>query len=419
MKLSLIIVGNELLQGKTQELNGFWLSSFLMSKSIELTQMIIVPDEKEMITECLNKTLQMNDVVLISGGLGPTADDITKEALAEYFNRDIIKSELALEIATEQYARIGKDFSEANNDYEKIPEDFHPIRNPAGLAPGLRYKNTQGKLVFALPGVPREFQAMFHDELYPYLVKNYQLGLKQKELFVIRTKKIPEERIFNKLVPQLWGELAQFGYVSSLPQIMNVDICVLLEEEDPMVIKQKKESIKQLVLSTPLKDYIWHFGGETLEEVILMKAKEKGITFGFAESCTGGLNASRMTDIPGASASFWGSITSYSNEVKQKALGVKSKTLKDYGAVSEQTALEMAKGCLKNLNVDIAISTTGIAGPDGGSKDKPVGTIGVGFATKKDYSGAEMFHLHGDRLTLKKRFSQSALFKLLEVIESY
>ena len=215
--------------------------------------------------------------------------------------------------------------------------------------------------------------------------------------------------------PKLWEKLSQFGEVSSLPHKLGVDIGIKLTAETDQEILEKKEALNTIMQDTTLKDFIWHIGSESLEEVIIEKAKEKGLTIGFSESCTGGLLAHRLTNVSGSSSVFWGSIVSYANEVKMGCLQVEKDTLKNHGAVSEQTAFEMAIGARKNLGVDIAISTTGIAGPLGGSPEKPVGTVGIGSSTK-EITESEILHFQGDRDQLKYAFSQAALYKLLDII---
>ncbi|MBL7666130.1 MAG: CinA family nicotinamide mononucleotide deamidase-related protein [Bacteriovoracaceae bacterium] len=419
MKLELIIIGNELLQGKVQEINGHWLAGFLANKKIELSRINIIKDDSKLIQEATKRSLQRAEIVLLTGGLGPTEDDLTKQALTDMFSKKLIVTKHSLDLAKEHYQRIGRNFEDANTNYEKIPEDFFPIRNHVGLAPGLRFITADGKLVLATPGVPREFYHMFEHEIYPYIEKNFEMNKKIKKILSIRTKDISEEKIFSQLCPHLWADLSQFGYVSSLPQILNVDIGVQIEYEKESEFQEKQEKIKKLVNGTKLKEYIWHWGDESLEQLIVENAKAKKIKFGFAESCTGGLNSERITNVSGSSSVFWGSVVSYSNEIKTNILKVNPETIRNFGAVSEQTAIEMAQGAVKELGIDIAISSTGIAGPTGGSEIKPVGTIVIGHATKNGNAYAQTFHLHGDRVGLKRRFSQKALFELLEQINRY
>jgi nicotinamide-nucleotide amidase len=273
-----------------------------------------------------------------------------------------------------------------------------------------------GKYIFCAPGVPREFQHMTRDIIYPILCDKLETQASQLEIFNIRTFGIPEEKIFHEICPGLWEQLEEFGSVSSLPQIMNVDITLRLQKDSQL--ESKKEKILEIMKNTPIWDSVWQIGTTPLPEYIVQKAKEKNLTISFAESCTGGLTASNITDISGSSSVFLGSVVCYANEVKTGLLGVKEQTLIDHGAVSSQTAYEMAEGARKTMSSDIAISFTGIAGPGGGTEDKPVGTVGIGWSTKNS-TDSKTYQFRGDRLKLKERFMTKGLFKLLKIIENY
>jgi nicotinamide-nucleotide amidase len=353
------------------------------------------------------------DIILTSGGLGPTPDDLTKNMLATFFNKEICYNEESFRITSQHYNRSNREYNKEKIDYHNIPNDFYPVANPVGYAPGLAY-DFDNKKIFSLPGVPLEFQSMLTKEILPTIPKPESIT---KHL-IIKTWKIPEATIFNELAPTLWKELKQYGEVSSLPHALGVDIGIklIVDSQKELVLKQKE--IMTYIQTSPLNEFIWHIGPELIEEIIVKEANMKNLKIGFAESCTGGLCASRITDIIGSSSVFWGSIISYANEVKVKSLNVEDETLKNFGAVSEQTALEMAIGAKEHLNVDIIITTTGIAGPGGGSPEKPVGTVGIGVSSKNG-SSSKMHKFNGNRKMLKQRFSQIALMTLLEEIRSY
>ena len=412
MKIQLIIIGNELLNGKISDRNTAFLAKRAFENNFQLTKTHIIGDDPQSFYKALNEAWEDSDLVLTSGGLGPTKDDLTKSMLADFFKKEIKENKDALKFAQKIYADKGKEYPE-KVQYHHIPEDFKLLHNRIGYAPSLKYES-DNKVVCALPGVPSEFQVILDEEILP--------GLKKKEtLFkhvIVKTYGVPEAQIFYKIAPKLWQELEAYGEVSSLPHAYGVDIGVKLIEEDQNIIDQKEKEIILKIKEHGLETYIWHIGNESLEEVIINEAKAKNITFGFAESCTGGLNASRITDIAGSSAVFWGSVVSYANEVKMNSLNVKEDTLKNHGAVSEETALEMATGAREHLGVDIAITTTGIAGPGGATPGKPVGTVGIGLSDKHE-SSSKMYYLNGNREQLKLRFSQVALFTLLERIRKY
>jgi nicotinamide-nucleotide amidase len=413
MRFDLIVIGNELLNGKIQDINTHFLASSLTKAGHELGKVQIIQDSPREFKQALQSSIENSDIILTSGGLGPTPDDLTKNMLASYFNKKIIYSEEAFKVTTQHYDLAGREYNTEKIDYHNIPEDFFPLRNPTGYAPGLGYK-FKSKRIYSLPGVPLEFQSMFTEEILPTIPSQENI-IKH---FIIKTWKIPEAKIFQELCPSLWADLEYFGEVSSLPHVLGVDIGVRIKAHSENEIESKQKKIITLLNECALKDYIWHIGPELIEEVIVKEADSKNIKIGFAESCTGGLCASRITDISGSSSIFWGSIISYANEVKIKSLNVSEQTLTSFGAVSEQTALEMAIGAREHLNVDIAVTTTGIAGPGGGSTDKPVGTVGIGISSKNG-SSSRIYNFSGNREMLKMRFSQIALMSLLEEIRLY
>jgi nicotinamide-nucleotide amidase len=251
---------------------------------------------------------------------------------------------------------------------------------------------------------------MVEEEFFPIIKQYFNDRIQENHQVIIRTEGIPEEKIFNELCPTLWSDLEKFGKVSSLPHTIGIDIIVSYYGE-----KIQLEEIKKIINGSLLAPHVWHWGPESLPELILKKSLEKNITFSFAESCTGGLVSSKITDLSGASQVFIGSVVSYANAAKENLLDVDSNTLEKFGAVSSETAIEMAKGALNKFKTDIAISITGIAGPSGGTPEKPIGTVVIGFATINS-SGAKIYTILGDRLRKKERFSDRALLTLLEMI---
>jgi nicotinamide-nucleotide amidase len=408
MDFELIIIGNELLNGKVKDKNIHWFSKYCNDNNFKLSGVQIIGDSKVEFTKALDKAKLTADIIVTTGGLGPTKDDITKSMMAQYFNKEIQHSIDALKITQAHYKRGNREFNSEVNKYPEIPQDFKALYNPTGYAPALSFEFEEGKYIFNTPGVPSEFQSVVTESITPLLPKSNTFS----KHIIIKTWRLPESHIFMKLCPDLWEKLEAFGEVSSLPHLLGVDIGIRISNPS------FEQEVLELVNSTALSEFIWHIGSESLEEVIVEKAKLKNIKIGFAESCTGGLCASRITDVSGSSSVFWGSIISYSNEVKINSLDVQSETLKNFGAVSLETAKEMAQGAFRNMNLDIAISTTGIAGPGGGSIDKPVGTVGIGITTKNG-SSSEIYNFNGNREELKFRFSQMALFSLLEKINEY
>jgi nicotinamide-nucleotide amidase len=417
IRIELIIIGDEILNGRISDLNGPYLAKTLMQKGLILNNISVCGDSFKEIDQAVQYALARSRIIFITGGLGPTKDDITKTSMAKIFNKEMLKSKDAEHITIENYERYGKEWFPGQNHYNFIPTDFIPTQNFNGLAPGLIYVQESqlgAQHILLAPGVPKEFQQMLKEIFIPMLIKRNLCPDISKEQVVIKTSGIPEEKIFKEIYPKLWNDFSIYGRISSLPQRTGVNIIVSLHEDQnyDTVLSQ----IKNLILKNPLKDYVWQYGDLSLPELIIKKARDKNITFAFAESCTGGLSSSKITDVSGSSDVFIGGFITYSNELKVKSLDVSDQTLKKFGSVSEETVLEMAIGTLKKSNCDIAISWSGIAGPLGGTKEKPIGTLSLGWVSKDGESGTCIYHFKGDRLQLKNRFSDQGLMKLLSLI---
>jgi nicotinamide-nucleotide amidase len=399
----LIVIGQELLQGKTLERNFGWLAPELFKHHLQLVKVDIIPDEISAITQAMSEGSQQAQIVLMTGGLGPTQDDQTKLAWSEFLKGDLEFNQRTRDLVTQHYARIDRNFSEVENGYDHIPLGSDSIPNPVGLAPGL-FAFKEDRLFFALPGVPREFQAMFKQEVLPKILDQSQ-GQNQTYLqnLVFRTWGCPEEKIFSELTPHLWDDLAQIGSVSSLPHLWGVDIGVQIQAKHSEQLKAKAAQVRKVVYASKIPSILWQEGEKDLFTYTLQLIAEKKLSFGFAESCTGGLLSHLFTEVPGVSTHFKGSAITYQNQVKENLVGVSSESLSKYGAVSSEVAEEMALGLAKQLKVDIALSLTGLAGP-GGDKNHPVGTIFYGLYVRGKIS---TYHacFKGDRNLLKMRFA--------------
>lgn len=413
MKIGFLAIGNEILHGKIQEANGPWLATFLRQYGLSLTAQVNCSDSPEDIQDSLKFLYEHCAFVICSGGLGPTPDDVTKIALANFFNKGPIQvSSQAKLVAQEHYRRFDRELPEGHG-YGFLPKDFVALHNPSGFAPGLLLQEKE-HLLLAAPGVPKEFR----DMLMSHLPKLVALHSKEDLVFLnFRTKGIPEEKIFNELCPGLWERLATFGSVSSLPHPYSVDVGITLRGSAEE-LKVSESEIHDIIKNSPLKPHIWSVGLVSLEEIIIKEAAQKNLTFSFAESCTGGLCASRITNFSGSSQVFWGAVVSYDNSVKENVLGVSVDSLSQFGAVSEIVAKQMADGVRNKLNTQLSVSLTGIAGPGGGTTEKPVGTVWIGLSNGKN-TKAHKFQFKGDREALKYRFSQVALFHLLDLIRDW
>lgn len=415
LAVSMIVIGDEILNGRTTDLNGSWLSKYLFKIGLEFKSLRFIRDNVEEINAALDASFKDSDIVITSGGIGPTLDDKTKSTIAAYFGKKIVERPDVVPVINDNYIRFGRTWTKETNHYHFFPEDFIATPNPKGLAPGIVFVTPDKKLIMSGPGVPREFTEMVEVEFYPLIKKYFSERLQENYQTVIRTRGVAEEKIFFELCPTLWQELEVFGKVSSLPHTIGIDIVISYHGDEANHLK-KSEEIKQHILKSNLGPHVWQWGNRALPDLVLEKAKMDKKTFAFAESCTGGLSSSKITDIPGSSAAFYGSVVCYDNSVKENLLKVKSDTLKEFGAVSVETAKEMAEGARILLNTDYAVSISGIAGPSGGTPEKPKGLVAIGFASK-DKSGAHLFQFPGDRIRLKERFSDMALLTLLELME--
>lgn len=414
MKVGLLVIGSEILDGKTTDTNTRFLAEFLKHNHSELHTTATVKDDEPAIHRGLHALFDVCDVVVTSGGLGPTKDDMTKHTLASYFGRMVSFSEDAFKVATENYERKGRSFAGKEHGYSYLPMGFEALSNSSGFAPGL-FVHHEGKYLISGPGVPREFKSILEDHFVSRIAVNFRHDF--LDVVTIRTKRIPEEKIFEEVDPTLWEKLEVYGDVSSLPKIIGVDVTVNIRGKTQTELQSKKLAVLKIFEESPLKPNIWHTGIESIEQIILAMAKKKKKSFGFAESATGGLCSSRVTDISGSSEFFVGGVVCYNSSVKTDVLGVNPKTISEGSVYSTQTAEEMAQGLREKLKMDIAISVTGLAGPTGGTEEYPVGSVSIGIATK-DSVKAISYRFFGDREQLKMRFSQAALMTLLEELEN-
>ncbi len=415
LNVSMIVIGDEILNGRTSDLNGSFLSRYLFKKGLHFKSLRFIHDDESDLIKALDDSFNESDIVITSGGIGPTLDDKTKNILAKYFGKKIIERQDVADVVTKNYSQFGRNWTPSQNFYHHFPKDFFAINNPRGLAPGLGFFDSdKQKLILAGPGVPREFTEIVELEFFPLMKKYFEKRLVENYQTVIRTKNIPEEKIFYELCPTLWDELSVFGKVSSLPHTIGIDI-VISYEGSLKEHENKQKKINEHIQNSKLSSFVWQYGNVPINELVLKKAIDKKVTISFAESCTGGLTSSKITDLPGSSQIFMGSIVSYSNDTKTHLLNVSSETLKNFGAVSIEVATQMALGALNEFKTDYAISLTGIAGPEGGSEKKPEGFVVIGYASKKK-NGARFFQFPGDRIRRKDRFSDMALLTLLELM---
>ena len=372
MNVNVMTIGDEILIGQIVDTNSAWIGQQLNLIGLEISQNVTVSDTRYGILEGLKHVSKDADIILITGGLGPTKDDITKKVLSEYFGVDLVFNEAMWKHIQDMFSKRGYPLQEAHRTQCYLPANCKTLHNKMGTAPGM-WMEHEGKIYVSMPGVPYEMKYLMEFEVIPKLKTRF---VPQAILHrTIRTAGVGEGML-ARAIEDFETNLPDFIKLAYLPNIAQVRLRLTArgsnETELNTVLDEKVEELKKLI-----PQYIFGYEKETIPEVVGSIAKEKGVSIGTLESCTGGFIGHQITAIPGSSAYFKGSVIAYSNEIKMKLLNVNKETLKNHGAVSEQTVIEMVKGGLKTLNVDYAIAVSGIAGPSGGTPDKPVGTIWI------------------------------------------
>lgn len=386
----IITTGDELLHGTTSDTNSAFISWRLFGTDINVLKHITVGDKIDSIITAVSEAFVNADLIIMTGGLGPTDDDNTVEGISRIFKRNIITDKSAEMKMTDFFQSMKIRIN--NNDYKMaaVPDNSIVLKNRKGLAPGFIIEDNNKTLV-ALPGVPAEAEKMFDEEVLPYLKKRYKYHTGNRlmlKLTGIRESDINSRINTLKLDDKItWGISAKSGVC---------ELCFISSEPE----FTDKEKIASL-LYDEFKKYLIGNGFNSPDEELVNLLKKKQLTISTAESCTGGLIGKRFTDISGASKIFIGSVTAYSNSIKTEVLGVKESTIEKFGAVSEETAAEMVIGICRLFKSDIGISVTGIAGPEGGTEEKPVGTVCFGFyINEKLFTVKEYFRGDRDRIRI-------------------
>lgn len=401
MNACIISIGNELTSGQAINTNSTYISNFLKKYGIPVRMVITVGDERESIFEAMNICQNDGDLIFITGGLGPTHDDITKAVVSEYFESKMVFHEEILNQIRNIFDRRGIVMSDSNLTQAMIPDKAEIIPNPIGTAVGMKFKK-EGKLFYIIPGVPSEMERILTDFIYRDLETLSNTKIKSK---VIHTTGMSESELYEKL--KKWINDQNQIEISILPHFTHVDIVLNTSASNGSdILNLSKSEIQSL-----LCDIIYGYDEETLESVIANLLIDRKLSISVAESCTGGLIADRLTNVSGSSAYFKMGVVTYSNESKINLLKVNPAIIKDFGAVSPETAKEMAISIRKLSNCDIGLSSTGIAGPLGGTEKKPVGLVYIGISMDGLLEIHE-FRFLRDRITNKNLFSQMALNQL-------
>ncbi|SOE19897.1 competence/damage-inducible protein cinA [Spirosomataceae bacterium TFI 002] len=396
MTLSLaevVTIGDEILYGQITDTNSQWISAELDKIGIKTIRKSSIGDSKEEILAILNESSKRANIVLITGGLGPTKDDITKKTLAEFTNDTMVINEHALAFITDFFTKRGREMSEINKLQAAIPSKATYIHNAVGTAPGMWFEHN-GTVFISMPGVPHEMKWLMSNSLLPKLQERFS---KEKYVHkIIRTVGIGESFLAEKI--EEWEDALpshiKLAYLPGKSQVKLRLTGIGLNEAE-----LKTDIDKEIAKVLPLiENYVFSLTNENFEAAIGRMLLEHNSTLATAESCTGGNIAAMITSIPGSSAYFIGSVVSYANSAKVDVLGVEQEVLDTVGAVSEQTVIQMAEGAKKKFNTTYAIATSGIAGPGGGSEEKPVGTIWIACAGPNGTKAIKTMMLK-DRLT--------------------
>ena len=375
MKAELITIGDEILIGQIVDTNSAWMGQQLNLLGIEVYQVTSVHDNHDHIMKALAEAEENADLVLITGGLGPTKDDITKHTLCEYFGTELVFHPEVLEHVRSLLSSRNVNINQLNTDQALLPASCTVLHNSAGTAAGMWFERNNTIFV-SMPGVPFEMEAIMTEEVFPRLTK---LGITQSIVHkTVLTIGLPESMLAEK-IEQWESALPDFIKLAYLPSPMMVRLRLSGYGTDQSELEAEIDrQVKKLLGIIP--ENVFGFDNDNLGLVIGRLLKESSRTLAVAESCTGGKIAHFITSNPGSSAYFKGGVVAYSNEIKNKLLDVSSEIIETFGAVSQQVAEAMAKGAQKVLNSDYSVATTGIAGPDGGTEEKPVGTVWIAVA---------------------------------------
>lgn len=368
MNITIINIGDELLIGQVVNTNASTMSRMLTAAGMDVLKTMVVGDERQAIWNAVDEAMHSSDAVLVTGGLGPTKDDITKKLLCEYFNSELVESSVALDNVKRIFESRGYELTPVNRAQALVPKCCEVLNNDLGTAPCMWFSN-EGKILVSLPGVPFEMEWLMCNRVIPKLQETFKTD-------IIITKNILVQGIGESFLSDLiepWElSLPKHIKLAYLPVAGLTKLRLTVHGSyDPSILKGLYELAGKYIVGEDC---------ETLDELVHKTLTERGLTLATAESCTGGNIARLLTAQAGASVYFKGGVVAYSNEVKESVLGVKHSTLEAHGAVSEETVREMAEGVRTRLGTDLAIATTGIAGPDGGTSEKPVGTIWIAVA---------------------------------------
>lgn len=405
MRTEIISVGTELLLGQIVDTNAAYLSKLLPELGIDMHYRVTVGDNTNRLADALKQAMGRSDIVFTIGGLGPTEDDLTKETTAQVVGDAMELDAKCAERMQEFFASRGIAMPESNLKQAMMPLRGRSLPNPLGTAPGAAFETEDGKVVINLPGPPREFIPMVNEQVMPYLRE--RIG----DFFcIIRSRMLKIAGLGESSVEDRIKHLLSSANPTVAPYagLGEVHLRITAKADDLAEAEKLIDEMDRKVVKALGENVVFGRDNETLESVVVELLRNRGLTLSIAESCTGGLIANRITDVPGCSETFLAGVVSYSNNAKARLLGVDERLIAEHGAVSEPVAAAMAEGARKVSGADIGISTTGIAGPGGATPTKPVGLVYIALSFEKE-TVTHKYQFSGTRIDVKQRASQVAL----------
>ncbi|MDQ0639077.1 nicotinamide-nucleotide amidase [Pedobacter sp. W3I1] len=411
MLAEIITIGDEILIGQIVDTNSAWMAKQLNLIGVSVKQITSVSDDEQHIIEALELAEKRADIVLITGGLGPTKDDITKKTLAKYFNMGFRNDAGALEMVRQIFEKYKRPLLDINIQQADVPDGCEVIVNKNGTAPCMWFEQND-TIFISMPGVPYEMMYLMDDEILPRITSRFKLPFIVHK--TILTANIGES-FLAKEIEEIEDSLPAHIKLAYLPKLGQVRLRLSAKGDNETALKAEVEGYAKQIMAKVTK-FVVIDEDIPMEKAILNIMKERGLTLSTAESCTGGYIAHLITQHPGCSSVYWGGAVAYAYELKESILGVKESTLNTFGAVSEQTVTEMAEGAIKHFKTDYAIAVSGIAGPDGGTEDKPVGTVWIAISSKHK-TVAKVFNFSNKRIQNIERSAASALAMLLNLLK--
>ncbi|TDG35724.1 competence/damage-inducible protein A [Pedobacter changchengzhani] len=411
MFAEIITIGDEILIGQIVDTNSAWMAQQLNLIGVSVKQITSVSDDENHIIEALTSAKKRADLILITGGLGPTKDDITKKTLAKYFEMGFRRDEGALEMVRQIFQKYNRPLLDINMQQADVPDGCEVIVNKNGTAPCMWFEQSE-KIFVSMPGVPFEMKYLMSDEILPRIKSRFKLPFIIHK--TILTANIGESFLAQE-IEVIEDSLPAHIKLAYLPKLGQVRLRLSAKGDDEKSLKTEVEMFASQIISK-VNRFVVVDDDIPLEKAILNMMQARGLTLSTAESCTGGYIAHLITQHPGCSSVYWGGAVAYAYELKESILGVKENTLTTFGAVSEETVTEMAQGAIKHFKTNYAIAVSGVAGPDGGMPDKPVGTVWIAVSNKHK-TIAKVFNFSNKRIQNIERSAVAALVMLLNLLK--